>query len=80
MQPDRVVPAFNKAETGHFRLGLRREPAALQQFAFQRGEEVRWSGFFGQSGDPVKLKTPLPRYAANTSACCSGALLPAGGQ
>ena len=40
MQPHRVVPTFDEAEAGHLGLDLGREPAALQQFAFERGEEA----------------------------------------
>ena len=40
MQPDRVVPTFDEAEAGHLGLDLGREPASLQQFAFERGEEA----------------------------------------
>src|SRR6266446_5361461 len=40
MQPRRVVPAFDEAEAGHLRLGLRRKAATLQQLAFEGREEA----------------------------------------
>ena len=38
MQPRRVVPAFDEAEAGDLRLGLRRKAAAFQQLAFDQEE------------------------------------------
>ena len=35
MQPHRVVPTFDEAEAGALGLDLGREPASLQQFAFE---------------------------------------------
>jgi len=39
MQPRRVGPAFDEAEAGDLRLGLRRKAAAFQQLAFEGREE-----------------------------------------
>ena len=36
----RVVPTLGEIEDGHLRLGLGLEAAAVQQLAFQRGEEA----------------------------------------
>ena len=36
----RVVPTFDEIEDGHLCLGLGLEVAAVQQLAFQRGEEA----------------------------------------
>src|SRR6266550_4623422 len=40
MEPRRVVPAFDEAEAGDFRLGLRGKAMAFQQLAFESGEEA----------------------------------------
>jgi hypothetical protein len=40
MQPDGVAPARNEAEASHPGFGLRHEPAAIQQLAFQGGKEA----------------------------------------
>src|SRR6266403_146229 len=40
MQPRRVVPAFDEAEAGHLRLGLRRKAATFQQLALEGREEA----------------------------------------
>ena len=36
----RVIPPFDEIEHGHARLGLGLEAAAVEQFAFQGGEET----------------------------------------
>src|ERR1700686_2983508 len=40
MQPRRVVPAFDEAEAGDLRRGLRRKAAAFEQLAFEGREEA----------------------------------------
>ena len=40
MQPNRVVPSLDKAETGHSGLDLRGEAATFEQCAFQGLEEA----------------------------------------
>src|SRR5712691_12331085 len=57
MQPDWVVPAFDKAKTSHLRFGLRGEPTAFQQLALEGGEEALAHGVvvgipYGAHGRP----------------------------
>jgi hypothetical protein len=40
----RVVPGFDKLEDGHFGFGLGLEPASVEEFALQGGEETLAQG------------------------------------
>jgi hypothetical protein len=44
VRPQRIVPALDRAEAGHARLGLGGEFAAGEQFAFESGEEALGHG------------------------------------
>ena len=44
MQADGVVSAFDAAEAGHARFGLRGKPAAAEWFGFEGGEEALGHG------------------------------------
>ena len=59
MQPRRVVPAFDEAEAGNLRLGLRRKAAAFQQLAFKGREEAfAHRVVVGVPTDPIDGRTP----------------------
>ena len=58
-KPDRVVPALDVAEAGHFRLGLGRKPATPQQLGFQGREEALGHGIIvGSPTDLMDGRTP----------------------
>ncbi len=59
----RVASAFDEAEASHARFRLRREPAAVQQLAFQGGEEALADGVVvGSPTDPMNGRTPAFRH------------------
>jgi hypothetical protein len=71
----RIVEAFDEGEHGQARLGLRLKAAALQQFAFERGERVasvalrpalwRTNSEIGNGGQTRRPQNRPPRRSQN---------------